>query len=572
MMYECNVETRARNASGLFDEGLLLAVLGKCLRLTVFSMVGFPFEHDEMLKRIGDRLAMTGVASRAAAAAAAAIGDETHVLNSHLSLSSTRPFLSSGIIKDPSLSASSTSSSISLIAPAVSAPTGLKRLELVNQHYCQVKAKSIEYLLNHCTADLEELLLSISFGSRAEVGSTTGHEADQLQGHEQGQEQDMEGMEQENSGSYQSHVDSSWIGHAKHKADETENDREWNMRRLVIKGDLSGSGPLIWLPLLRRCRRLKEIAVDLFTDMSLHQLACTLSQYCPEITEITLRCMTGGPQEDERIADLIRSSRSWKKLSMSYFHGLGSLSTAALIRHSATLETLALEECDGLTSEDIQAVLSSCPNLRIFKALTSNGKDFSTTVYLDANEMVDSPWACNRLECLKLIITGIARPDLQIDQYGQPLTGPLHDGTITGDEMHRIVYSQLGKLTRLRELWLGHDKQDLDDEDNYHSTDVEGQWQFIDPDEQFECLQFSIKSGMELLRGLKELRVLNLDRMKTRIGLSEVQWMVKHWPKLEKVIGLVIQGERVPKHVQWLYDHRPDIELPPVMGNFITAF
>ncbi|KAG0366405.1 hypothetical protein BGZ54_005393 [Gamsiella multidivaricata] len=515
IIYERNTETRARNALGLFDETLLIAMLEKCHRLSVFAMVGFPFDHDQLIRRIGDRLAGPDCTRQQTLGNMAS----SFSMPSH-SVSSTRQHL------------------------------GLRKLELTNHHYCRVKAISIEYLLNHCTPELEELLLSISFGSRAEVGSD---------------EQDMEDLDKQS-------VDPGVELLQQIVSDLKDDGREWNLRRLAIKGDLSGPGPLVWLPLLRRCTRLQDLCVDLFTNASLEQLALTLSQCCPRIAEMTLRCMAGGPQDDSRIADLIRSSVSWKQLSISFLHGFGPLSTAALIKHSSALETLILEECDGFTSEDIQTILSSCPRLKTFRAMTSNGMDFSSTVYLDAHEMVDSPWMCHRLENLKLVITGIARPDLQIDQYGQPLTGPLHDGTITGFELQRIVYQQLGKLARLQELWLGHDKQDLDDEENYHLTDMEGHWRFIDPDEQFECLEFSLRSGLDLLAGLKELRVVNLDRMKTRIGLSEVQWMTREWPKLERIIGLVVQGEKVPKHVQWLYDHRPDIELPPVLGNFVTTF
>ncbi|KAG0374240.1 hypothetical protein BGX24_010646 [Mortierella sp. AD032] len=248
--------------------------------------------------------------------------------------------------------------------------------------------------------------------------------------------------------------------------------------------------------------------------------------------------MTGGSQDDQQIALLIQSSQAWKHISLSFFHGLGSLSTAALVhQHSKTLESLVLKECDGFCSEDIQAVLSSCVNLRVFQAMTSSGTEFSSTVYLDASEMVDSPWVCLGLESLMLVITGIARPDLKHDQYGRPLTGPLHDGSIQGYELQRIVYGQLGKLTRLRELWLGHDVPDLDDEENYHPTEIDGQWKYIDPDEQFECLEFSLRSGLDLLGGLTELKVLNVDRMNIRVGLLEVQWMAERWPKMERIVG-----------------------------------
>ncbi|KAF9347796.1 hypothetical protein BGX26_000747 [Mortierella sp. AD094] len=419
-------------------------MIDKCPRLSVFVMVGFPFDNDQLIRQIGDRVARA-----------------------------------SANITSSSDTASDLAGSIS--TPSTPHPTGLKRLELTNLYFCRVKAKPVEYLLNHCTPDLEELLLSVSFGSRTE---TEGDDADADMAQ-------IPGTSNANT-----------IALTRTPFYEDDG-REWKLRKLTIKGDLNGPGPLIWLPLLRRCSQLQEICVDVFKYGTMEQLAVTLSRCCPRISEITLQCITGGLQEDSRIADLIRASR---------------------------------------------------------------------TVYLDASDMVDSPWACQSLENLKLVITGIARPDLQENQYGDQLFGPLHDGTITGYDLQKMVYGQLGKLTKLQELWLGHDKQDLDDEENYHPTDVQGQWQFIDPDEQFECLEFSLKSGLDLLHGLKDLKVLNIDRMKTKIGLSEVQWMVKRWPKLERIIGLVIQGENTPKHVQWLYDNRPDIELPPVLGHFITAF
>ncbi|KAF9094610.1 hypothetical protein BGX23_001864 [Mortierella sp. AD031] len=544
----CNwTESRARNALGLVDEEVLMGVMDKCPRLSVFVMWGFPFDHDLLIRRIADRLSgMTGTGTGSGSGAGTGKGQ------GGVSLSTTSSILSSS----PS---SSRSAGVS----------EFRKMELVNQHYGKVRVRSIEYLLNRCPPGLEELLLSISFGSRAELDSEGDFQDDQLQQPQQQQIQD--GDENGASGMMEG-----MLRPFENKAGKyLYNDRErtWNLKKLSIGGDLGGPAGLIWLPLLRRCGRLQNLSAHLFADDSLTQLSSVLRSSCPDLNELTLQCMTGGSQDDEQIALLIQSSRAWKHISLSFFHGFGPLSTAALIhQHSTTLETLILKECDGFCSEDIQAVLSSCVNLKTFRAMTSSGAEFSSTVYLDVSEMVDSPWVCLGLENLKLVITGIARPDLKVDQYGKALTGPLHDGTIHGYDMQRIVYSQLGKLTRLQELWLGHDKPDLDDEENYHPTEVDGQWKYIDPDEQFECLEFSLRSGLDLLAGLKELRVLNVDRMNTRVGLSEVQWMASRWPRMEKIVGLVVQGDAVPKHVQWLYDHRPDIDLPPVLGNFTTAF
>ncbi|KAG0266789.1 hypothetical protein BG011_000841 [Mortierella polycephala] len=523
-MVEQNTVTRARNMFGLLDETVLVDFMKKCPRLSVFTMVGFPFDNDLLVRRIADQLGHKSISTTVDNAATT-------------TKDSTIPHTPSWDIVQPK--------------------RGLRKLELTNLHYCQVRTRTIEYLMNHCTPDLEVLLLSISHGSTVEPDA---------------EDTDTEDTDtNDDTGAFKEDT----AGTQPHQWDEMDTEKAWNLRQLVIAGALSGSQKksLFWLPLLRRCTQLQSISMDLFTDTAIEQLASVLRQYCPQVNDMSLRCLTGRPLEDTQIRNLSLASSSWRHLTMLHFHGLGPLSIAALIKHSSrTLETLILEECDGFCSEDIQLVLSSCPNLRIFQAMTSNGKEFSSTVYLDARDMVDSPWVCHGLEQLKLVITGIARPDLKMDQYGVPLRGLLNDGTIEGYELQRIVYGQLGRLTRLQKLWLGHDTQDLDDEENYHQTDVVGQWQFIDPDEQFECVEFSLKSGLDLLRGLKELKVLNLDRLHTRIGLNEVQWMVKEWPKLKKVVGLVVHGEKVPKHVQWLYDNHPEIALPSVLGSFSTTF
>ncbi|KAF9586537.1 hypothetical protein BGW38_002778 [Lunasporangiospora selenospora] len=498
-------EIRARSASGLFKDTMLIEMMRKSPQLRVLTVVGFPFDHDELFANVAKQLVRGG----------------------------------------------------------------LRKLELTNLHYCEVKASSLKRLLDSCTPALEELVLSISFGSFAQVepGAPMAEEMPTVA--------ESNGVDDSSASPDQDFERASppFYPNKRQRRDRVGSPRPWGMKKLTLKGNLSGQGPLIWLSLLRQCSQVQVISVDIYADSALESLAQAIRDHCPLANELTIQCMTGSPQEDSRIAAMIgASSASWKHLAMSFFHGLGPLSATALLQHSATLEALVLEECDGVGSEDIQMILCTCPNLKTFKAMTSNGMDFSSTVYLDANEMIDSPWICRSLENLKVVITGMARPDLKTDQYGNTLTGPLHDGTIQGYDLQSIVYHQLGSLPKLQVLWLGHDKQDLDDEGNYHPTATEGQWRYIDPDEQFECLEFSLKSGLGLLSGLKDLRVLNIDRLRTRIGLSEVQWMSDQWPKLETIIGLVIQGEKVPKHIQWLYDHRPDIELPPVLGSFTTAF
>ena len=95
-------------------------------------------------------------------------------------------------------------------------------------------------------------------------------------------------------------------------------------------------------------------------------------------------------------------------------------------------------------------------------------------------------------------------------------------------------------------------------------------------------LQFTVEEGLGRLEGLKRLKrleILDVEYLKHQIGIVEVQWMVKHWPMLNVIRGLIFEedtekgreGEDVEmmegkekgrsEGVRWLKMARPDIEL-----------
>ncbi|KAG0040317.1 hypothetical protein BGZ89_007801, partial [Linnemannia elongata] len=53
------------------------------------------------------------------------------------------------------------------------------------------------------------------------------------------------------------------------------------------------------------------------------------------------------------------------------------------------------------------------------------------------------------------------------------------------------------------------------------------------------CLEMMLESGLDLMGGLKQLRILNVSRMAHRIGVTELQWMRTQWPRLHTVLGLL---------------------------------
>ncbi|KAF9898296.1 hypothetical protein EC991_000311, partial [Linnemannia zychae] len=88
--------------------------------------------------------------------------------------------------------------------------------------------------------------------------------------------------------------------------------------------------------------------------------------------------------------------------------------------------------------------------------------------------------------------------------------------------IQRLVYAKLARLTKLRELRLGFP---LDTSvRNYHRGDKEYY-------QQYGCLAMTLESGLDLLKGLKELRVVGLEDMEVYIDDDkEKTWFAQNWP------------------------------------------
>ncbi len=109
-------------------------------------------------------------------------------------------------------------------------------------------------------------------------------------------------------------------------------------------------------------------------------------------------------------------------------------------------------------------------------------------------------------------------------------------------KVQRQVYTQLGKLTKLRELVLS---LSLESARLRHPVDLaDYEWEteglyydsrFQQAERQYECLSFTLESGLDLLRDLKELRVIKLNDMAVGIdGEEEQRWVKEHWPLVSR--------------------------------------
>ncbi|KAG0202710.1 hypothetical protein BGX33_009522, partial [Mortierella sp. NVP41] len=197
------------------------------------------------------------------------------------------------------------------------------------------------------------------------------------------------------------------------------------------------------------------------------------------------------------------------------------------------LTALELIDPRGVTSQHIQQILVHSRVLRCFQVRhsdtgpssrprpgpgaqrqqSSKEDTFTARTRLLVTDIISSSWGCLFLTTLHLEIGGIPREDQQ-----------------RTEESHRIqrqVHQQLGALTRLQELRLGHacELQAIEEyecqqqqQQHHHQDNTRQDKDTNDkvPGFQRDCLEMTLASGLDLLSGLTELSVLDLSRMDHR--------------------------------------------------------
>ncbi|KAF8963555.1 hypothetical protein BGZ46_000946, partial [Entomortierella lignicola] len=299
----------------------------------------------------------------------------------------------------------------------------------------------------------------------------------------------------------------------------------------------------IIIPLLKRCSGLKMIAFIAVQTHISREVLSVLREHCPQLNTLSLMWSTVA-RRDEHISQLINASANgWKKISLVSPGAFGPLSRAALLKQATTLEDLRVLQCSGLDSCTIQELLCSASNLKRLHVL-ENQFWVKDPIHLDVQDLIQSRWVCDKLEILKIKISGIPRPDLRVRTNNRPLSGSLHEGDMKhSHSIQRRVYSQLGALTCLKKLVLG---SELDCDMGHHAlqwTESESEGEYYDEKNiqalrQYECLSFTLESGLDELRNLKALKILHLQRMSVGFGgASEQEWVRENWPELECAEG-----------------------------------
>ncbi|KAF9541942.1 hypothetical protein EC957_002572 [Mortierella hygrophila] len=321
-----------------------------------------------------------------------------------------------------------------------------------------------------------------------------------------------------------------------------------------------------WVPFLQRCPNLRSLALGSCPPPIWFEIARILQAHCPHIEDLAIaygrqlniryldKCdaalsalffACSHPhmddsfgQDDETIAEEpIEPTMGLKRLRLDAFvlplksHALRML----LDYHSGSLTDLGIMDCKNLQESfnrsTLLKILRSFEHLEQVHLLPSGEVEYVEEDHVfDAQVLIDSirtptqyttaesTWACaTSLKVLRIMIGGLASNNSAMDT------------TADGDfDLQRQIYRFLGSLKNLEELCLGFGPE----EDSIFTLPQ-------DQGRQKECLDFSLDTGLELLEGLKFLRVLNVARMNHQIRLSEVQWMCRTWPQLQMIEGLL---------------------------------
>ncbi|KAF8948414.1 hypothetical protein BGZ47_004996 [Haplosporangium gracile] len=326
-----------------------------------------------------------------------------------------------------------------------------------------------------------------------------------------------------------------------------------------------------WIHVLAGCVHLKSLRLKMINSVSLRYLTSALRSGLPNLDAIRLHNAPLGTTDREKEDMLSACHKGWRSIAIPK---MGPLAIQTLIQHCSTLEALDLTMAYGLTSRNMQQILSSSPRLVTFVTLECDdlySYNVNEATHILAIDFIDAdlssnslkPWECeSTLKVFRAKISGIPRPNITRTFHGHPVK----DGMLIQEAhpnqsqeiLHR-VYERLGRLTRLERLELGHEDRNTFDESRTFDdpADVES---MDDKDHQYDCLDMNLRSGLRMLEGLKQLRVLSVVRMATLIGVEEVQWMVQNWPKLNRLDGLNYGESDEVAAYKWLREHYPRIQ------------
>ncbi|KAG0265440.1 hypothetical protein BGZ95_003319 [Linnemannia exigua] len=354
-----------------------------------------------------------------------------------------------------------------------------------------------------------------------------------------------------------------------------------SLRRLFIEGSLGDPAALIennntthpfadsqtWVAFLERCPNLLTLSLGDCAARVLPELGHALKVYCALIEDFAIgyKSFLSTPSYgliDPNLAILLSSLSGLKRLRIDAL----SLETGSQIlgviqhRFASTLTDISFNDCKYVRLrflEESHSIFSLLQSLRKVESLDliPSGEIFHTNEHsLGASRFVSEvfsrPWQCQgTLRVLRINIDAIMR---KVPTYSSTKEQDMENSR----QLQQWVCQFLGSFPLLEELTLGvmtsspWEKREAGGVTGTSALDHEqgpvyGAFKFSGL--QATCLALSLTHGLELMGGLKRLRVFNVARLEHMIESEEIEFMMDQWPRLEFLPGLLrapwFQGE-----------------------------
>ncbi|KAK3846513.1 MAG: hypothetical protein J3R72DRAFT_433969 [Linnemannia gamsii] len=353
-----------------------------------------------------------------------------------------------------------------------------------------------------------------------------------------------------------------------------------SLRRLFIEGSL-GDPALIennntthpsadsqtWVAFLERCPNLLTLSLGDCAARVLPELGHVLKVYCPLVEDFAIgyKSFLGTPSYeliDPNLAILLSSLSGLKRLRIDALSLETGSQVLGVIQHrfASTLTDISFNDCKYVRLrflEESHSIFSVLQSLRKVESLdlVPSGEIFHTNEHsLNASWLVSDvfsrPWQCREtLRVLRINIDGILR---KVPTYSLTKEQDIENSR----QLQRKVCQFLGSFPLLEELTLGvmasspWEKRESGgitgtSAQDHEQGPVYGAFKFSGL--QTPCLALSLTHGLELMGGLKRLKVFNVARLGHLIESEEVGFMLDQWPRLEFLPGLLrapwFQGE-----------------------------
>ncbi|KAI8349971.1 hypothetical protein B0O80DRAFT_500915 [Mortierella sp. GBAus27b] len=265
------------------------------------------------------------------------------------------------------------------------------------------------------------------------------------------------------------------------------------------------------LRIVQKCPQLKSLTCDMnYSKEDMSDLPDVIAKHCPCLDELKILKYRDAPIDLARVLD---SCSRLSSLTLGQ-HGLYLSAQSSLTRHYPHLTHVDFHSCFFVQSAIVHQILISCPHLDYLSATKIHVCDILGVPHLvdvpylrlgepqpEFLELESRPdgmrpqeWVCTKLRTLEVSFYGFQdKPSM----------------------WHRLVLDQLGRLTKLEVLCFNRS------------------WRALPSDGL--CLRLG--TGLDLLSGMNNLRIL-VDRGSCQQwDENDVQWMVTTWTRLQEIKG-----------------------------------